>query len=249
MPTTSLSVITYNIHKGFSGLNRRYVLPGMRSALAECGADVVFLQEALGEHHKHALRHPEWPDDSQFEFIADNIWPHFAYGKNAIYDEGHHGNAILSRYPFDFWENIPTPTYPVPASRSLLHGRIALPGAPQHIHVVCVHFGFLGRERRSQVRLLTERIAEHVPDEDPLIVAGDFNDWTGRAVSESRLGLSEVFQTLNGNHAKTFPAWAPVLPMDRIYCRGMTPVSAERLKGGPWAKLSDHTPLQAWFRL
>jgi len=249
MPNTELSVITYNIHKGFSGLNRRYVLPRIRTALADCDADIVFLQEALGEHQAHALRHPEWPEDSQFEFIADTIWPHFAYGKNAIYEEGHHGNAILSRYPFDFWENIPTPSSPVPASRSLLHGRISLPDTGQQLHVVCVHFGFLGRERRSQVRILTERIAEHVPDEDPLIVAGDFNDWTGRAVSESRLGLSEVFQPLNGNHARTFPAWAPVLPMDRIYTRGVTAVSAERLKGAPWSKLSDHNPLQARFRL
>ena len=249
MPVTELSVVTYNIHKGFSSLNGRFVLPRMRTALAESGADIVFLQEALGEHQRHATRHAGWPDDSQFEFIADSIWPHFAYGKNAIYDEGHHGNAILSRYPFESWENIPDFPYPLQASRSLLHACLAVPGSDRRLHVVCVHFGFLGRERRSQVRLLTERIAEHVPADEPLIVAGDFNDWSGLAVSQSRLGLTEAFQTLNGNHARTFPAWAPMLPMDRIYCRGLVPVAAKRLTGAPWSMLSDHNPLQAWFRL
>jgi endonuclease/exonuclease/phosphatase family metal-dependent hydrolase len=249
MTVTELSVVTYNIHKGFSSLNRRFVLPKMRSALADSGADIVFLQEALGEHQRHASRHPGWPEDPQFEFIADTIWPHFAYGKNAIYDDGHHGNAILSRYPFDSWENITDFPYPFQASRSLLHGSLVVPGAAQRLHVVCVHFGFLGRERRAQVRLLTERIAAHVPADEPLIVAGDFNDWSGRAVSQSRLGLTEAFRSLNGNHARTFPAWAPLLPMDRIYCRGLEPIAAERLKGSPWSMLSDHNPLQAWFRL
>ena len=66
MPVTELSVVTYNIHKGFSSLNGRFVLPRMRTALAESGADIVFLQEALGEHQRHATRHAAWPDDSQF---------------------------------------------------------------------------------------------------------------------------------------------------------------------------------------
>jgi endonuclease/exonuclease/phosphatase family metal-dependent hydrolase len=249
MAATEINVVTYNIHKGFSTLNRRFVLPRMRTALIGSGADIVFLQEAQGEHQRHALGNPGWPEDSQFEFIADSIWPHFAYGKNAIYDQGHHGNAILSRYPFERWENIRGSPYRIQASRSLLHGCVVLPGTARRLHVVCVHFGFIGRERRYQVRLLTERIARHVAPDEPLIVAGDFNDWSGRAISQSRLRLTEAFHTLNGTLARTFPAWAPVLPMDRIYCRGLVAVAAERLHGLPWSMLSDHNPLQARFQL
>ncbi len=47
----------------------------------------------------HPVDMPPEELDSQFAFLADEIWPHFAYGKNAIYSAGHHGNAILSKHP------------------------------------------------------------------------------------------------------------------------------------------------------
>jgi endonuclease/exonuclease/phosphatase family metal-dependent hydrolase len=230
---------------------RQFVLHRMRDALAQTGADVVFLQEALGQHDDHARRLHEWPEYPQFEFLADTVWPHHAYGRNAIYDHGHHGNAILSRYPFVEWENIGVSPYPFAASRSLLHGVMELPGSGRRLHLVCVHFGFFGVERRPQIRRLCERIEAHVPHDEPLVVAGDFNDWSGRAERHfnAELALAEVFCSLHGRHARSWPALVPLLPMDRIYCRGVTPLAAERLGLAPWRDLSDHTPLQAWFRL
>ncbi|WP_058557315.1 endonuclease/exonuclease/phosphatase family protein [Thiohalocapsa sp. ML1] len=249
--TPQFSVLTYNIHKGFSMGNRQFVLHRMREALPRTGADVVFLQEALGQHDSHAARVLEWPAYPQFEFLADTVWPHHAYGRNALYDHGHHGNAILSRYPFVEWENISVSPYPFAASRSLLHGVIEVPPSRQRVHVVCVHFGFFGAERRPQIRRLCARIEAHVPHDEPLVVAGDFNDWSGRAERDfnAALGLREAFRTLHGRHARSWPAMAPLLPLDRIYCRGVAPVAAERLGLAPWHTLSDHTPLQAWFRL
>jgi endonuclease/exonuclease/phosphatase family metal-dependent hydrolase len=245
------SVLTYNIHKGFSMGGRQFVLHRMRDALARTGADVVFLQEALGAHARHARRLHEWPEHPQFEFLADSVWPHHAYGRNAIYDDGHHGNAILSRYPFVEWENIEVSPYPFAASRSLLHGVVELPGRGKQLHLICVHFGFLAIERRVQIRRLCERIEAHVPHHEPLFVAGDFNDWSGRAERDfnHELELEDVFRTLHGRPARTWPAMAPVLPLDRIYCRGAATLGARRLGLKPWRTLSDHTPLQAHFRL
>ncbi|MGE0484426.1 MAG: endonuclease/exonuclease/phosphatase family protein [Gammaproteobacteria bacterium] len=250
MTAHALSLVTYNMHKGFSGDGRRtFVLTRMREALAACGADLVFLQEAQGEHARHARRLPDWPENGQFEYLADTLWPHHAYGKNAVYDHGHHGNAILSRYPLEFWENIGVSPWPFAASRSLLHARIRVPALTAPLHLVCIHFGFLGAERRPQVRRLCEHIEAHVPHGEPLLVAGDFNDWFGGAERDfnAALGLREVFLALHGRHALSFPAWAPLFPMDRIYCRGLEPVRAERLGGAPWRALSDHVPLMAWF--
>jgi endonuclease/exonuclease/phosphatase family metal-dependent hydrolase len=246
-----LSVLTYNIHKGFSMGGRQFVLHRMREALSRTGVDVVFLQEAQGQHDTHAQRWHEWPEDTQFEFLADTIWPHHAYGRNAIYDHGHHGNAILSRYPFVAWENIDLSPYPFAASRSLLHGIIEVPRSKAPVHLLCVHFGFVGAERKAQIRQLCERIEEQVPRKEPLVVAGDFNDWSGRAERHfnAELELAEVFRTLHGRTARTFPAVAPVLSMDRIYYRRAIPLSAERLGRAPWRTLSDHAPLQARFRL
>ena len=106
MPDTVIKILTYNIHKGFNASNRRFVLHEMKDALREINADIVFLQEIQGEHRHKQNRISDWPDTSQFEFLADQVWQHHAYGKNAIYKSGHHGNAILSKYPFVEWENI-----------------------------------------------------------------------------------------------------------------------------------------------
>ncbi|MGR9051586.1 MAG: endonuclease/exonuclease/phosphatase family protein [Gammaproteobacteria bacterium] len=250
MSNKALRVLTYNIHKGFNSGNRRFVLHQIREALVAADADLLFLQEMQGEHRHKEKRVTDWPELSQFEFIAEGVWPHYAYGKNAIYDAGHHGNAILSKYPFDSYENINVSPF-IWASRSLLHGVISLPERAAELHVVCIHFGLLGRERRQQLSSLCDRIDSHVPHDCPLIVAGDFNDWLGRAEREfhAHLGLEEVFHVTHGRHARTFPSWMPLLPMDRIYYRGIQPVACERLTGTPWNMLSDHAPLAATFAL
>ena len=100
MTTFSFRIITYNIHKGFSVGNRRFVLQQIRDELRLADVDIVFLQEIQGQHVLHKSKMIDWPNESQFEYMADRLWPHYAYGKNAIYNAGHHGNAILSKYPF-----------------------------------------------------------------------------------------------------------------------------------------------------
>jgi len=133
----------------------------------------------------------------------------------------------------------------------VLHGVARIPGNESPLHLICIHFGLLGAERQRQIDALCARIDSHVPHDEPLIVAGDFNDWSG--VAERRfyqhLDLREAFHNLHGRHAKTFPAWLPFLPMDRIYYRGVTPLSCERLIHAPWPRLSDHAPLAATFKL
>ena len=248
MKKKGLRVLTYNIHKGFNMGNQRFILHQIREALIHADADLLFLQEMQGKHDRHEKNVAHWPDQSQIEFIAEGVWPHFAYGKNAIYNAGHHGNAILSKHPFESWENINVSPFPW-ASRSLLHGVIRMPGSDQDVHIVCIHFGLMGSERRSQITTLCDRIDSHVPHDAPLIVAGDFNDWLGQAgrLFLNRLGLHEVFRETHGRYARTFPAWFPILQMDRIYFRGLIPVSCDRLAHSPWDMLSDHAPLAATF--
>jgi endonuclease/exonuclease/phosphatase family metal-dependent hydrolase len=71
----------------------------LRDRLRELSADIVFLQEVQGLHLGHAERHPDWPAQPQHEFLAEDVWGNHAYGRNMVYDHGHHGNAILSRFP------------------------------------------------------------------------------------------------------------------------------------------------------
>lgn len=246
----TLKVITYNIHKGFNTGNMRFVLARIREMLEEEQADVVFLQEIHGHTERHQRKRRGFPDVPHFEYLADRLWPHYAYGKNAIYRSGHHGNAILSKYPFKFWENIDAARYSF-TSRSILHGIIELPGRAQPLHTLCVHFGLRETARRKQLDLLIERIANHIPQDEPLIIAGDFNDWRSNAAKhfEEDLEVKELFEQLTGRHARTFPAWYPLLPMDRIYHRGVEPVACSCLSGRSWRALSDHAPLSGTYRL
>jgi endonuclease/exonuclease/phosphatase family metal-dependent hydrolase len=253
MAENRLKVLTYNIHKGFSPGNRRFVLHQIRTALLTVDADVLCLQEMQGEHQDNERHIHNWPDCTQFEFLAKGVWPHYAYAQNVTYqgkNAGHHGNAILSKFPLISWENINVSPYRQ-ASRSLLHGIMQLPGRDGQLHIICIHFGLLGGERKRQIAKLCSRIDSHVPHDAPLIVAGDFNDWGGVAERHfyQHLELQEAYYHVHGHRARTFPAWLPVLAMDRIYYRGLVPVACERLVHAPWPHLSDHAPLMATFQL
>ena len=94
-----INIATYNIHKGFSQFNRRMVVHELRDRLRSLNSDIVFLQEVQGLHIGHGQRFQSWPAQPQHEFLAHAVWSDIAYGSNAIYEHGHHGNAILSRYP------------------------------------------------------------------------------------------------------------------------------------------------------
>ena len=148
--TDEIHVLTYNIHKGYCAGNRRFVLESMRERIDETGADVVFLQEIHGNAIKSAAKRKRfsYPDQPHFEYLADEAWPHYAYGRNAIYRGGDHGNTILSMHPFVSWENIDVSIFPR-SSRSILHGIIELPGKNTRLHTLCVHLGLLEKERRE----------------------------------------------------------------------------------------------------
>lgn len=243
-----LRVITYNIHKGFSQFNRRLVLHDIRDHLARVQADVAFLQEVVGEDKLHAKRHGTWPAAGQHAYLCHEE-SHHAYGMNAVHGEGHYGNAIVSRYPISSWENLDISHHRF-ENRGLLHTEIAVPGWKEKLHCINVHLGLFARSRRFQLEWLCDRIREAVPDGDPLVVAGDFNDWRRKAsaVLGRELQLFEAFEQTEGANARSFPARMPVLHLDRIYVRGLEVEGVQRLVGAPWAKLSDHVALTATLR-
>jgi endonuclease/exonuclease/phosphatase family metal-dependent hydrolase len=80
-----VKVLTVNIHKGFTALNRHFMLHELREAVRAVSADVVFLQEVAGSHSRHASRYTNYPADPHHEFLADRIWPQHAYGRNAAW--------------------------------------------------------------------------------------------------------------------------------------------------------------------
>lgn len=239
-----LRVLSYNIHKGFNSTNRSFTLSKIKEAIRSVSADLVFLQEVQGKHDLKANLYDSWPNVSQFEFLADQIWPHYAYGKNAIYNAGHHGNAILSKFPIVAWENVDISTNPF-EQRGILHAEIELPESLERIHCFCLHLNILRRSRTSQIFEICKFVKKILPIGGRVLVAGDFNDWTHKASSvlEKELGAKELFKALHGRYAKSFPSMLPLLSLDRIYFKGFKPISAEVINRELWKDLSDHVPL------
>ena len=245
-----LTVMTVNIHKGFTTFNRKFILPELRDAIRKVGADVVFMQEVLGTHEDHSRRIAEWPEAPPYEFLADEIWPQHAYGRNMVYPKGHHGNAVMSKFQIVHYQNHDV-SIAGPEKRGLLHCALKVPGYDKEVHVVCVHLGLAEAHRQQQLDLLCQITHTEMPSDAALIVAGDFNDWRRRAndILWNEAGLREIFVTAYGEPAKTFPAIFPVLSLDRIYVRNCSVHLPVVLPRRPWSHLSDHAPLVAEIHL
>ena len=244
----TFTVLTVNTHKGFTALNRRFILPELREAVRSVAADVVFLQEVHGTHEQHPKRYDNWPTMPQYEFLADSLWPQFAYGRNAGYPAGDHGNALLSKFQIIRHDNLDV-SISGHENRGLLHCVLRLPGDGTEVHAICVHLGLRESHRNAQLDLLMQRLAE-LPADAPVIVAGDFNDWRQRADAQLEpCGLREVFAEQYGKPARSFPARLPALRLDRIYVRNLKASRPKVLTNRPWSHLSDHAPLSVEIEL
>ena len=248
--TFSIKVLTVNIHKGFTFFNRKFILPELREAVRSVGADVVFLQEVTGSNEKHLEKFDHYPETPHYEFLADSIWPQFAYGRNAVYTHGDHGNAVMSKFPIVRFENHDI-SISGPERRGMLHCELQIPGRSLNVHAICVHLSLTESHRVQQMVKLCNLVHSSVPAQAALIVAGDFNDWRHRACKLLAEGaaLHEVFAQAHGKPARTFPARLPLLRLDRIYVRNAIGHSPVVLPSQPWAHLSDHAPLAAEIKL
>lgn len=246
--STTLRICSYNIHKGFSHLNRRMAIHEVRECLDTLAPDICLLQEVQGQHLRNEQRLPDWPSIPQHQFLAGGRL-FSAYGANAVYDYGHHGNAVLSRFPITRTRNRDVSLHRL-EQRGILHCELTLPGG-REVHALCVHLSLTEQQRRTQIGMLAEYVDHHVPRNAPLVIAGDFNDWRSRVNDwlVPRLGMTEAFTALTGKPARSFPSNLPVLRLDRIYLRGFQIVSGTVHSGRPWSVISDHAVLSIQVRL
>lgn len=241
----SLRVMTVNLHRGFGLLDRRFVLQRLRESVRDVAPDLVFLQGVHGASRALARR-PDLPYD---EILADPIWPAYACGRGAM-----HGNELLSRFPIVRTDNVDFSARRharAPDRCGLLYCALRVPGRRDLLHAVCVHLGPRRRQRARQMQQLCDFVVRRVPAAEPLLVAGDFNDWRERAHPMLRhcAGLGEVFVEAHGRAARTFPMQLPLLRLDRIYTRSVRDQAPLALPARPWAGRSDHVPLAAEIQL
>jgi endonuclease/exonuclease/phosphatase family metal-dependent hydrolase len=180
-----LRIVSYNIHKGRS-LSGRDSLASLRLGLHGLDADILFLQEVQGRNQQKANL------DAQHESLAAALRMQVAYGCNAIRARTDHGNALLSRYPIVSFENEDVSDHAL-EQRGLLHGQLEIQG--RRVHCFVVHLGLFSGSRVRQVQTMAQRIERLVAPEEPVLIAGDFNDWRNELAPlfVKQLGVHEVF--------------------------------------------------------
>ena len=240
----TLRVATYNIHKGVQGMGprRRLEIHNLGHAVEQLDADIVCLQEVRKVHSREAEFFTRWPDMPQADFLAPEGYE-AVYRTNAYTKHGEHGNAMLSRWPVVAHQHEDMSDHRF-EQRGLLHAEVTVHGVS--IHVVVVHLGLIRASRVRQLEQLKRFIEREVPAGQPLVVAGDFNDW-GSLVRRSLGGAGLV--ALEQASMATFPSRLPIVQLDHIYARNLVPVGLHVPRGRNWWRMSDHLPLIADFRL
>jgi len=248
-----LRVATYNIHKGVRGVGprKRLEIHNLGLAVEALDADLVCLQEVRLFHHRDARRFDHtwfgWPEGGQADYLAPDGYE-VAYRTNAVTRHGEHGNALLSRWPLGDVGHHDVSDHRF-EQRGLLHVQVQWAGRP--VHVIVAHFGLVHASRVRQVDRLGRYMQASVPAGVPLLVAGDFNDWSEKLDAPmASIGLVRAAPGAPGRQRRaTFPALAPVFALDRVYVRGLRCRSLQVPRGAAWARMSDHLPLLAELEL
>lgn len=235
MPDT-LRFVTYNIRKGKGANGReRLVLYDISQQLHRMSADMYLCQEVF-----HSKRN----QFSQSAFLAECLKLNSYYGANKFRSVGHHGNTTFTHLAVNSIENHDISTNRI-ERRGALYLQVSFRN--KRLHVFNVHLGLNKRQRLDQITRLAQIIRQKCKRTDPVILAGDFNDWSGRLdqMIVGRLGFENAFTTARCRNPLTWHARKPLLNLDRIYLKNLTVRSVASPSGAPWSKLSDHLPLVA----
>jgi endonuclease/exonuclease/phosphatase family metal-dependent hydrolase len=239
-----LRVATYNIHKGVRGFgaHKRLEIHNLVLGIEALDADLVFLQEVRHFHHGDARRfqrtHGGWPSAGQAEFLAPEGY-HAAYRTNATTREGEHGNALLSRWPLGEIGHHDISDHRF-EQRGLLYVPITWGGTT--IHTIVAHLGLMHGSRVRQVQRIAHTVMRLIPPDEPVVLAGDFNDWNEKLDAPmTEMGLTRASCT-GARVPRTFPSRFPLFSLDRFYTRGFRCIRSLVPQGSVWARMSDHLP-------
>jgi len=232
-----LRIVTWNIHKGI-GTDRRYRLERVIAVLRDVDADVVCLQEV-------DRGVPRSDHDDQSQRLSEALgYEHVALGLNVQVKAGAYGNLTLSRHPLDDVQNVDLTIRPK-KRRSGLVTRVRT-GPPDGLLLANVHLGLMHLERRVQVRRLLSHLFRDPRPDQPLVIAGDWNEWTRRLVRGvlHEHGFHMARSEARPKGLRTWPSRRPLVALDRILyrdpirCRHVACILDEVTRVA-----SDHLPL------
>lgn len=231
-------VLTYNIRKGKGGYRGPVTVGTMAEKLAGRRADIILCQEVFHSSNSHG--------PSQSRDLGERLSYRAVYEPNAVYRKGHHGNATLTRFDVHRYFNSNVSTNPI-EKRGVLYSLIECHRGP--VHVFNTHLGLNKAQRVKQILRIAAIMHEVCHDGRPVVLAGDFNDWTGQLdqLIRKHCGLENALSTLAKQDRRSWPSARPVFGLDRIYFSNLRLVGIRVLGQDPWNRLSDHLPVEAEF--
>ncbi len=236
-----MRLVTYNIHKGIGGSDRRYDLDRIVEVLVGLNADFLCLQEVTLDLPRTQRHDQAGILDQRFDGMQS------IFQQNVKWKVGGYGNMLISRWPM------------VEHHRVSLRFRERKPRGAQwaivqtpagSIRLVNWHLGLSQIERQWQVDHLLRQKRFGETHSMPSLIAGDFNDWRnllGKTVLEPG-GFKPVASP--PSHFRSFPAVLPVMSLDKVFVRGPIEVTAAHVVRTKLARqASDHLPLAVDFEL
>jgi len=225
-PTRLLTVATWNVHCGV-GRDRCYVPSRVADVVVETGADVIALQEVGSRDASEIL----------LDALVKRTGFHAVDGWTRRHAGCDFGNVVLSRYPVDEARRVDL-TVLGREPRGALDVVVAAPQG--RLRIIGTHLGLLPGERRAQVQRLLRALERDTPL--PTVLTGDVNEWYlwGRPLR----WLHKHFKATPA--PPTFPAWRPLLSLDRLWTEPASLLAGLRVHRSVLARsASDHLPLVA----
>lgn len=221
-----LRLATYNIHSGI-GRDGRRDLGRTAQVIGELGADVVALQEVDSRHDVA----------DTLTFLAGHTGMTALAGPTLQRKDSTYGNAVLTRARVLEVQHIDL-SVPRREPRGALNVRVAVSGLS--LRIVATHLGLRPAERRAQITTLLAML-ERGPTALTVLM-GDLNEWLlwGWPLRRLRAHFGRV------PAPPTFPAYWPLLALDRIWVQPRDRLQRIGVHGSWLARqASDHLPLVA----
>lgn len=236
-----MRLVSYNIHKGIGGRDRRYNLERIIEVLQALEADFYCLQEVT-------IDLPRTSSHDQADILAARFQPLIStYQQNVHWKVGGYGNQILTRWPMLEHHRI-----------SLQFGQKKPRGAQLivvetpsgRLRVTNWHLGLSEGERHWQAqRLLTHPVFRETAGH-PTVMCGDFNDWRNTLGRALLLPQGFIQATQPPGRFRSFPAAMPVMSLDKLFhCDGIVVEAAHLVRSRQARRASDHLPLVVDFRM
>ncbi|MFM7184497.1 MAG: endonuclease/exonuclease/phosphatase family protein [Planctomycetota bacterium] len=235
-----MRLLSWNIHKGIGGRDRRYSLTRIVDCIEAENPDLICLQEV--DRHVRRSGHHDQP-----RMLARQLHCHAVFQPTVAVAGGGYGNLVLSRWPVSSRHRITLRH----GSRKPRGAQLLVVESPEGpLHLVHTHLGLAESERRWQVERLLGHMLFRSAEMHPTLIVGDFNDWRNSLASGTLAagGFEQVTSPIS--RFRTFPAWLPVGALDKAFVRGRIDVRHARVVRTSLAKVaSDHLPLVLDFHL